>query len=332
MGVCVHHFRLGLEDLASASFACSPLQEAVLGLRMWTHPGVYVHQTADFERLRPAFEALEGAELLRSLVAGANRYVPDFLTPRPATPFPDFHAELAVVRALPPHRLRIELERTFLPHDRGLPPVLARGLADPARLLERIAEALRSYWQDCLEPLWWPRARSVLHADIVHRSRVLAERGAGALFSDLDGRLLWGDGVLTIRRDWGKPDADIAVDGRGLVFTPTFFARGAITTISDDHPPVITYPVRGRATMAGPSAPPPTSQALERLVGAPKARLLAMLDEPTSTTELARRLGVTPGAVSQHLSVLAATRLVSRARHGRVVLYARSPLGDELTR
>ncbi|WP_256090514.1 ArsR/SmtB family transcription factor [Actinacidiphila rubida] len=55
-----------------------------------------------------------------------------------------------------------------------------------------------------------------------------------------------------------------------------------------------------------------------------------MLDEPASTTELARRLDVTPGAVSQHLRVLLEARLLNRARHGRMVLYARSALGDAL--
>ncbi|WP_457029774.1 ArsR/SmtB family transcription factor [Kitasatospora sp. P5_F3] len=68
----------------------------------------------------------------------------------------------------------------------------------------------------------------------------------------------------------------------------------------------------------------------EQLLGAPKARLLTLLHEPPATTELARRLGVTPGAVSQHLAVLHATRLATRARHGRLVLYTRSPLVDRL--
>jgi DNA-binding transcriptional ArsR family regulator len=58
--------------------------------------------------------------------------------------------------------------------------------------------------------------------------------------------------------------------------------------------------------------------------------MLLMLGEPVSTTELARQLGVTPGAVSQHLKVLLDAGLASRARHGRSVLYARSPLGDSL--
>ncbi|MFI6446938.1 ArsR family transcriptional regulator [Kitasatospora sp. NPDC050543] len=324
----MHRFRLALADLASASFAYSPLQETVLSLRMWTHPGVYVWQTPGFERLRPAFERLDSA-LLRALIA-SNRWVPDFLTPRPLSPAPDFRSELALVRALPPERLRTELEQTFLPHDRTLPAPLAAGLADPARLLTRIADAIEEYWECCLAPEWWPQARTVLEADLVYRSRVLAQHGAAALFAELDGRLDWQDGVLAIRRRWSATDGDVTVDGRGLVFVPTFFARGAITSISDEHPPMISYPARGQAVMAGAPAGPPPPRSLALLLGAPKARLLALLAEPASTTELAVRLGVTPGAVSQHLSVLLATRLVTRARHGRSVLYARSPLGDGL--
>ncbi|MGE7436836.1 ArsR/SmtB family transcription factor [Kitasatospora sp. NPDC001175] len=325
----MHLFRLSTEDLASATFAISPLQEAMLSLRMWKHPGSYPLQTEWLDRLRPGFERLDTV-LLRSLVATSNKNVPDFLTPRPATPFPDFHSELARVRSLPPERLRRELENTHLPHDRVLPEPLAAGLSDPAGLLGRIADAVAEYWERCLAPAWWPRARPVLHADVVHRSRILAERGAAALFTDLDGRLHWADGVLTIRRDWADHDIEIEVARRGLVFVPTCFATGAVTSISDEHPPTIMYPARGQAGMSPAPRPTPARRDLEQLLGAPKARLLAMLDEPASTTELAARLGVTPGAVSQHLGVLFATRLVGRTRHGRVVLYARTPLGDQL--
>ncbi|MFJ8045259.1 ArsR/SmtB family transcription factor [Kitasatospora sp. NPDC096147] len=326
----MHRFRLSTEALANASFALSPLQETVLGLRLWTHQHGYPEQTPWAEVLRPSFERLPGAPLLVSLV-GPNRYVPDFLTPRPTTPQPDFHAELAVARALPPEQLAAELGAAHLQHAPELPPLLARGLAeDPAELLVRITDALEQYWERCVAPLWWPRARPVLQADLVHRSRIFAERGAAALFADLDQRLEYADGVLTIHRDWGDQDADITVAARGLVFTPTCFARGAVTSISPDYPPSIVYPARGQGTMSPVPQPPPAPAALELLLGAPKARLLTLLAEPASTTELAARLGVTPGAVSQHLAVLHATRLVTRTRRGRLVLYARSGLADEL--
>jgi DNA-binding MarR family transcriptional regulator len=55
-----------------------------------------------------------------------------------------------------------------------------------------------------------------------------------------------------------------------------------------------------------------------------------MLEEPLPTVEIARRLKVTPSAVSQHLQVLHATGLVTRARDRRHVLYRRTPTGERL--
>ncbi|MFF2750320.1 ArsR/SmtB family transcription factor [Kitasatospora sp. NPDC058048] len=324
----MHRFTLRLADLATTWFAVSPIHEAALSLRMWTHPGVYHLQTRAFEQLSPTFERLD-SRLLLSLVA-ENRFVPDFLTPRPTSPSPEFRSEIATVRAFPPEQLRAELEQTFLSHGQPLPAALAAGLARPERLLARIADTLEEYWEVCLAPTWWPQARAVLEADLVYRARLLAHHGAAALFADLDHRLHWENGVLSISRNWTDGDVETPVDGRGLVLCPTFFVRGAITMISNDRAPQISYPARGQAGLAGRGTPVPP-QAVAALVGAPKARLLALLAEPASTTDLAFRLGVTPGAVSQHLSVLAATGLVTRARHGRSVLYRRSPLGDELT-
>ncbi|WP_316525258.1 ArsR/SmtB family transcription factor [Kitasatospora brasiliensis] len=324
----MHRFTLRLADLATTWFAASPIHEAVLSLRMWTHPGVYHLQTRTFEQLRPSFERLD-SRLLLALVA-ESRFVPDFLTPRPTSPSPEFRAELATVRALPPEQLRPELEQTFSLHGQAMPTVLASGLADPERLLARITDALEEYWELCLAPNWWPQARAVLEADLVYRARLLARHGAAALFADLDHRLHWEDGVLSVDRQWTDGNVETPVDGRGLVLCPTFFVRGAITMISNERAPQISYPARGQAGMAVGGVPTPP-RALEALVGAPKARLLGLLAEAASTTDLAYRLGVTPGAVSQHLSVLAATGLVTRARHGRSVLYRRSPLGDELT-
>ncbi|MFF8845587.1 ArsR/SmtB family transcription factor [Streptomyces sp. NPDC015127] len=99
--------------------------------------------------------------------------------------------------------------------------------------------------------------------------------------------------------------------------------------LGHDAPPHIVYTARGTALLAerpDPAAP----HALEHLLGRPRAWLLVLLAEPATTTELAHRLNVTPAAVSQHLSVLAAARLVDRTRHGRHVYYRRSTLGAAL--
>jgi DNA-binding transcriptional ArsR family regulator len=79
-----------------------------------------------------------------------------------------------------------------------------------------------------------------------------------------------------------------------------------------------------------PPAPDGDATALASLLGPARATLLNPLAEPLQTVDIARRLKVTPSAVSQHLKVLNATGLVSRARDGRYVLYRRSELGDRL--
>ncbi|MFF0387548.1 hypothetical protein ACFYS8_02505 [Kitasatospora sp. NPDC004615] len=69
---------------------------------------------------------------------------------------------------------------------------------------------------------------------------------------------------------------------------------------------------------------------IARLIGPPQARLLVLLDQHASTTALAHRLAVTPGAVSRRLSALTTAGPPTRTRSGHSVRYARSPLGDAL--
>ena len=163
---------------------------------------------------------------------------------------------------------------------------------------------------------------------------MLAEQGAGALFAGLDERLAWTDGQLLLStRDFVLQTSwtDTSIAGRGLVLLPTMFAKGAQPLIDPSRPPTLMYPAYGRATLSE-TPPPVTDTALARLLGRPRARLLLLLAQPASTTELAHRLEVTPGAVSQHLAVLYDAGLLSRTRSGRIVRYARTSLGDELCR
>lgn len=314
--------RLQIGDLAETSFAVSPLQETVFSLWVWRRPERQAYHLPWRHAMAGAWQRCD-TELLSALTSPRRGWIPDFLTPRPQTPLTEFATELAALAATPPGRVVSGMHEAY--EDDPLPPVLA---GDPAAVLARAVEALDEYWQACLEP-WWPRMRSVLEADIIHRSRQLALGGARALFGDIDWRVRWDDaGVLYVDRLAGVHYL-IDVGGRGLPLVPSLFCRGAVTYISADEPPVITYPARGRATVWE-AAPVTSDGALVSLLGAARARLLTMLDRPASTTELARRLGTSPSAVSQHLRVLRGAGLLSRARSGRAVLYLRSPLGDQL--
>ena len=72
------------------------------------------------------------------------------------------------------------------------------------------------------------------------------------------------------------------------------------------------------------------ARSLSALVGRTRASLLAALALPSTTTQLARQLDLSPAAVSQHLKILKDTALVSARRRGRMVLYQRTPAASAL--
>ncbi|BAJ32090.1 MULTISPECIES: ArsR family transcriptional regulator [Kitasatospora] len=324
-------FAFGVDDLATTRLTYSPLQEAVFSLRARRRPAAYPHYRRWTASWEAAYRELD-AELLDALVT-PRVWVPDFLTPRPAGRRPSFESELAVLAATDPAVVAKDFAAAYRGDGAPLPPALAARLEDPAGLLAHCVEQVRGYWERCLLPRWWPRARAVLEADLAHRGRMFAEHGAEGLFAGLSPQLSWNSGVLRL----DDPDSRVRalggrytpVAGRGLILLPTLCGRGAHTVIDPDEPPVISYPARGTALLGEHPAPQPPD-ALAELIGPARTRLLLLLEHPATTTALAHRLAVTPGAVSRHLTALTAAGLLTRTRTGRSVLYARSPLGTAL--
>jgi Helix-turn-helix domain len=115
-----------------------------------------------------------------------------------------------------------------------------------------------------------------------------------------------------------------------MVFVPSAFTwpRPA-ASVEPPYLPFLVYPARGVGGLwePGRTAPP---AALAALLGARRAAVLTALGAPRSTTELARALELSPGSVSQHLSVLRDAGLVHAHRVGRSVLYVRSEKGAGL--
>jgi DNA-binding transcriptional ArsR family regulator len=308
-------------DLADTSFAISPVHETVFSLWVWRRPERQPFHLSWRQAMLPAWQSIDH-EILNLMMAPDSGWLPDFLTPRPTGPLTEFETELRAVANTPWRKVRADLEVAY--GDEPLPTAL-RG--SPTAVRERIVAAVADYHRRCIEP-FWPRIRAVLEADIAFRARRLADAGARGLFDELDWRVRWDDGHIIIDQLKGL-DHRIEIDGRGLPLVPSLFVRGAVTYISATEPPVVVYPARGRGAVWD-TAPPPVDTAVAELLGLPRARLLTLLREPATTTDLARRLGVTPGAVSQHLRVLHDARLVSRTRAGRSVLYLRSELADAL--
>src|SRR4051812_40510519 len=318
-------YQFGLEDLTRLRFAISPMWEVVASLRRLRAPtGAGIHLPW-LRELRGG--ALEGIDLSAALTLTPTvGYVPDFLTPPPTTPLARFEDEIELVRATPPKQVHNDMR--LYRGRRKLPPVLEPFETEPRKAVARLADALELYWQRALEP-HWPRIRALLEADIAHRARRLTEGGAAALFADLHPTITWREDEATLYAELPFR-GHVVLGGQGLLLVPSVFSwLGPATLTEAPWQPTLLYPARGVATLWDTGADR-TPEALASVIGRTRAGLLAELDAPRSTTDVARLVGITPGGASQHLGALRAAGLVASQREGRVVLYVRTPLADAL--
>jgi len=317
----VVRFVFGVEDLARTRFAISPLWELVRSLVALRDPST---AALHVPWLRTLSGRLGGIALEPAVALIPPRgYAPDFVTPPPTGPLGDIAEDLAALRGTPAEQIRHDME-LFRSEHRGT-RVAAPWLADPEGRVAALADTLEAYWERAVAPAW-PRIRAFLEGDLAHRARQLAEEGPAALFADLHPGVRWSDGGLEVT---SQRQATIELDGRGLLLMPSAFAwaRPATTDLPPWQPTLI-YPARGIATLwdEGTRAP----EALGRLLGSTRARILAALDAPAATTELARRLGLSPAGTSHHLTALRDAGLVTASRDGRAMLYVRTATADAL--
>ena len=315
-------FHFSLEDLALTRFAISPMWELITGLRVLRDPA---RAALHLPWVREALPIARELDLGRALtLTPPEGYMPDFLTPPPSGPLASFADELELVRATSAHQIVCDVESL---RDCGEPTgPLEPFLADPSGEVDRLCDALDEFWARTLEP-HWTRVRSLLGEDIRYRARRLTEGGPARLFSDLDPRVRWEGDRLEVDQAFCD---DVELRGRGLLLVPSAFqvTRPASIT-SPPWQPTMIYPCRGVALLWE-EVPAEGPEALVKLVGGTRARLLAALDAPRSTTELAGSLGISAGGVSQHLTVLRDSGLVCGEREGRSVLYLRTSMADRL--
>ncbi|MCC9309512.1 helix-turn-helix domain-containing protein [Kitasatospora sp. RB6PN24] len=308
-------------DLARTRFAVSPLWEVMASARMLRQPD----RSALYRPwLEPARARLAAARLdwslLAALVPLPPVMLPVFIAPPPSVPEPDLALELTVLRATPPELVREAVAALGSPR-------LAPLVEDPERGLAELAETVEAYWELVLAP-HWPRLLTLLRGDVLHRARLLAEGGAQRLLDSLDPGVSWEQDTLQVPHRYHSGAKGLG--GRGLLLVPTVFGGSKVHSVTSPRwQPTLRYPPRGVATLWE-QAPAPAPEALAAVVGRSRALLLAELHAPASTTDLARRTGITPGGVSQHLTTLRAAGLVTAHRVGRFVLYARTGAAEAL--
>ncbi len=315
--------RFHTEALTRVRFAISPMLEMTLSIKALKDPASAALHLPWVERALPAVADLD----LKPLFAlqSAPNYNPDFVNPPPSSPLVEFEDELATMIATPAEQIAAEVR--FAYRGARLPKVLEPFVIEPKKSIRALAELMAEYWERA-HAEHWPRVRSLLEHDVLYRSRQIADGGTARLFCDLDPSVAWNDGVLRI--DCGECEEDLDLDERGLLLVPSVFVWPKVTILTlEPWQPTLAYPARGIGMLWSPeeSGAP---DALERLVGRTRATLLTALDSPRSTSELAGELGLTPGGVSQHLTVLRDAGLVCGRRVARSVLYLRSEEGDVL--
>ncbi|MEU6776230.1 DUF5937 family protein [Streptomyces sp. NPDC046759] len=318
--------RFGDDDFLRCRFAISPLWETQEAVRTLRRPDRHAYQAPWLRRIRDAAASVDLSPLW--LLMPRRGHSPDWLGAPPLGPAATFEEEITAVRASDPEAAREDTARALACTPGALHSPRGRAwLADPVRMVRELADAMEAAWQALIAPDW-PRLRALLEADVAFHSRRLAEVGLGTLLPELDDRLSW-DGrtlALALHVEYARD-----LDGQGLVLMPSVFSwPDVITGFDPPWQPTLVYPARGIAGLwSEPGARAP--EALARLLGRNRARVLAALDEPASTGALAHRLGLAASSVSSHLTVLRDAGLLTARRYGHQVLYERTPLGLALT-
>jgi DNA-binding transcriptional ArsR family regulator len=313
-------FVFSIDAALHIRFGISPLGEVARAARASVSP---VRDTSHFVWLKQRRTVLQelysDPELspLLVLLQESGR-LPDFITPPPRRPLVDIDEELTRVRRTPMRQARAEVDCAL--EGRQVDGRTLRALRS-ADAPSRLADALASIWSMLLEPSW-PTVRELLERDVHYRARRLAEGGLARLFENLAPVVSLRGHELRVRQ---PATATIELGVNGLLLIPSAFIAPRVATLLE--PPVLIYPARGAGAMLG-HATAASGPALSRLIGATRAEILGLLEEPSTTTTLAHRLRRSPGNVADHLAVLRRAGLVARRRTGRQVLYWRTPLGE----
>ncbi|MGW6309729.1 ArsR/SmtB family transcription factor [Streptomyces niveus] len=318
-------WQVDADTLAGSRFVVSPLTEAVATLRALedgraAHPG----ERAWLDTHLPAYRARQADDPITALLvrsAFGRTWNADFITPTPTGQTltgQTFDDELSRIRETPPATVRADLLVSL----GGPLPAL---LADRDDLPQRAASVVEWVWAETVLP-YWPRRRRLIEADVLARTAQLSRGGWASALGDMRRGMRWlGGNRLQIR-----PGTDLSqeIPGVRLMFVPVTPEQSWVSWDADRY--AVVYPCAG--ALADEGARPPVPGPLRTLLGPGRARLLALLGSPKTTTQLVALTDQGLGSVGRHLRVLLDAGLIARRRSGRSVLYFRTEAGEVLVR
>ncbi|MEU8896339.1 winged helix-turn-helix domain-containing protein [Nocardia sp. NPDC048505] len=212
-------------------------------------------------------------------------------------------------------------------------PAWAANLPDrDNRTVGEVAAAFQSFHSVAFADRW-THVESYLDVAVDRMARTMATEGVEGLFAGLAPYARWRAPVLEAVSSMSHEDRHLR--GRGLVLVPALFVwpepvllRSAI----DESAPLtmIVPAIRDIGDFAAAWGPRTPNEALNALLGRTRAAALQEIAEGCSTTELARRLGVSPATASEHASILREAGLIDSRRERNAMRHRVTTLGAAL--
>ena len=308
---------LGLSGVGGVRLTTDAVWETVASMHVLNFPDRH----AVHARLRQRIPARPRADLTFLLGLTAHHgWFPDTFSPEPTVDPPTPVEQFEMLGDTD-----IEVLRADLAAMRERAPDIVEGMS-PHQYADRVAIELAQYWREVLEPMW-EELEAIAAEDIAYHSRRMSREGVARALDGVHEAISYDSGVLTV--DFHQTDLRVQPSPAGVWLVPSAF-RWPWIAARHDGPVVLSYAARGAARVweSDPSAS--VDDALAALLGRSRAAILQILNVPRSTTRVAQDLRLSAGTVSEHLSVMTASGLLTTRREGRRVLYQQTPLGADL--
>jgi hypothetical protein len=242
---------------------------------------------------------------------------------------PTIEAGVQALHRIPREHMLVEMEHA---DRRNRLPAAAWPLAE-AEARQELAEAVQAAYQVLVHP-YWARISARMHAEQAACRRTLDREGGARLLASLQGpQISWRPPVLEVQM---PGQGDMYLRGQGLTLVPSVFVGRDPSLLENPNDmteaPRLILPVRGGGTGHGHlwDGPRRRGAALAALVGRNRAAVLRSIADGCTTSELARRAGISIASASQHASVLRGAGLIASRRQGGAVMHVLTPLGAEL--
>lgn len=316
-------FKLSLDTLGQTRFAYSPLAEVASSLRVLECDQIGPVLQPWLREVKKSIQSID-LDVLRA-AAPAGPLLAHFLFLWSTDPKTTIDQQLERVLDIPDEVLRDDLAEVW--DGRAAPLAAVQLMSGGTAVRRRLTQAIAEYWELAIAP-YWSQMRAVLDDDVSYRARRVLEGGLYDLLSDLHPEVTLEGGVLHVDKPH-RPDASYS--DAGLTLLPSVFVWPNLI-VGHDTPGhfEVFYAARGVGRVWESDPESDDADALGALLGRTRAAILARLAVPLSTTQLSRQLGQSPATISEHLSVLRRSGLLTSWRSGRSVLYRRTPLASSI--